>query len=308
VHVHSLAPGRGSTTDPVRGNIAASKGDGMSTTGLRAGGAALAFGLLAAAGCGGGGTGPGGGSGQVRELTFPAGVRGSSPRFSRDGTRLSYVREEGSVYQVAVMTPAGTDSVSLASDGNYLTSMTWAPGDAEILYYSENGIRAVLPAGGGDRFVHDAFAAIDPDLSPDGSSLVYGVNGGMLQLADLLAAPSTEVDLGPAQSESPRFSPDGSRIAFWSGGKISLMDLATRTVTDVLDTDNSFGGVDWFSDGQRLLAGTDRGIEIVALGPPVTRTLIGDVFALMDVDLSPDDASVAYGKNGQPQLFVLSGF
>jgi len=76
----------------------------------------------------------------------------------------------------------------------------------------------------------------------------------------------------------------------------------------VLDTTNSFGGIDWFSDGRRLLAGTDRGIEIVTLGPPVGRTLLKDSFALMDVDLSPDDKSVAYSINGQSSLFVLSGF
>jgi hypothetical protein len=29
------------------------------------------------------------------------------------------------------------------------------------------------------------------------------------------------------------------------------------------------------------------------------------VFALMDVDLSPDDHSVAYGVSGQPDLYVL---
>ena len=86
------------------------------------------------------------------------------------------------------------------------------------------------------------------------------------------------------------------------------MNVASRTVTDVLDTSNDFGGVDWFSDGLRLLAGTDRGIEIVTLGPPVQRTLLKDVFALMDVDLSPDDGSVAYGVNGAAELYVLTGF
>jgi hypothetical protein len=39
--------------------------------------------------------------------------------------------------------------------------------------------------------------------------------------------------------------------------------------------------------------------------PPVERTLVKDVFALMDVDLSPDDHSVAYGVSGQPDLYVL---
>jgi hypothetical protein len=88
------------------------------------------------------------------------------------------------------------------------------------------------------------------------------------------------------------------------------MNVASHATTDVIDGDTNyaFGGVDWFADGQRLLAGTDRGIEIITLGPPVSRRLLADPFALLDVDLSPDEASVAYGQNGQQSLFVLTGF
>ena len=117
------------------------------------------------------------------------------------------------------------------------------------------------------------------------------------------------MDLG-FRATSPRFSPDGKTIAYWCYDRIQLMDLATRAPTDVItdDVGTGFGGVDWFSDGGRLLAGTDRGIEILTLGPPVARELLSDQFALMNVDLSPDDASVAYGINGDPSLYVLSDF
>ena len=45
----------------------------------------------------------------------------------------------------------------------------------------------------------------------------------------------------------------------------------------------------------------------MTFGPPVTRTLVKDVFALMNVDLSPDDHSVAYGVNGADEIYVLTG-
>ena len=243
----------------------------------------------------------------MRALTFPAGVRGGSPRFSPDGSLLAYLREEASAYAVAVMSPTGADSRTLASAGSYLTAMAWTANGAEIIYYADTGIRAVPADGGAGRQVVGAFAAIDPDLSPDGNRLAYGTNGGNLTLADLRPTPPVETDLGVPGS-SPRFSRDGATLAFYGNGKLSLMNLATRTVTDVLDSSNDFGGVDWFSDGLRLLAGTDRGIEIVPLGPPVGRTLVRDVFALMHVDLSPDDGSVAYGINGTAELYVLTGF
>ena len=281
---------------------------------------ALGLAALLAAGCGGGtGGGPGaggvaGGTGgrpgsvRPRELTFPSGVRGTSPRFSPDGAKLAYNRDEGSLNAVAVMSVAGTDSRNLATDGSYLTAMTWSRDGAEIIYAGDRDLRALPAAGGSSRQVVNAFAAVGPDLSPDGKSLVYGVNGSNLQLADLTSSPPIVTDLGTPGS-APRFSSDGRAIAYWSGDTLRVMQLASRETTDVLtgDANLGFGGVDWFSDG-RLLAGSARGVEIVTPGPPVQRHLVSDVFALLDVDLSPDETQVAYAINGQQSLFVLSGF
>ena len=231
-------------------------------------------------GCGGNG-GPGDGRGTTRALTFPADVKGGSPRFSPDGTRLGHTRDEGSVSTVAVMDTAGGNAIELADDASYLTEMTWNVDGSRLIYAGETGIRGVAADGSDDGvFIVDAFAAVGPDLSPDGKSLVYGMNGSNLRLADLSVSPPQAVDLGfPATS--PRFSPDGKTIAYWRYDTIQLMDLATRATTDVLteDVGTGFGGVDWFSDGLRLLAGTDRGIEIITLGPPVTRELLSDQFA-----------------------------
>jgi len=259
------------------------------------------------ASCGGGGGGnPGGGN--VRTITFPAGVRGGSPRFSPDGTLLAYARDTGPLSELAVMSPAGADSRSLTSDGDYLLAMAWTADGAEIVYGSTDaGIRAVALAGGASRFVVDAFASIDPDLSPDGRWLAYGLNGSTVHLADLGQTPPVVSDLG-MYGGSPRFSPDGATLALWSDGKIRLLDLASRAVTDVIDSTNSFGRVDWFADGTRLMAGTDRGVEIITLGPPIQRRLLVDNIAVIAVDLSPDGANVAYGSNGLPELYVLSGF
>jgi Tol biopolymer transport system component len=267
--------------------------------------AALALLLAGTEGCGSGDSR--GAAGSVRTLTFPSGVKGHSPRFSPDGASLAYVRDDGTTSEVAVMSPTGTDSRSLATDGNYLTEMTWTASGAEVLYYGDHGIRAVPLAGGSGRFVVNVFAAMGPDLSPDGTRLVCGTNGGFMQVNDLTQTPAVGHDLGVAGS-SPRFSPDGTTLAFWGDDKLRLMDVATNAVTDVLDTTNSFGGVDWFADGRRLLAGTDRGIEIVTLGPPLSRVLLKDSFALLNVDLSPDGKSVAYGVNGEADLFVLTSF
>jgi len=278
-------------------------------------GGIVAIALVSLASCGGGGGGPdgsggsgGGGGGDVRTLTFPAGVRGGSPRFSPDGTLLAHARDTGALSELALMSPTGADSRSITNDGDYLLAMAWTADGSEIIYVSsDTGIRAVSPSGGASRFVVDAFAALNPDLSRDGRWLAYGLNGSTLHLADLSQTPPVVSDLG-LYGDSPRFSPDGATLALWSDDKIQLMDLASRTLTDVIASTNSFGRVAWFADGTRLVAGTERGIEIVTLAPPVQRRLILDSFAVLDVDLSPDGASVAYGVNGQPELYVLTGF
>jgi Tol biopolymer transport system component len=270
--------------------------------------AAIAVLLGSLAGCGGGGDGGNPGGSNVRTITFPAGIRGGSPRFSPDGTLLAHARHMGSYSELAVMSPTGADPRSLAMDGNYLLAPAWTADGSEIVYGSnDTGIRAVPLAGGASRFIVAGFAALDPDLSPDGRWLAYGLNGSTVQLADISQNPPVVSDLG-MYGGSPRFSPDGATLALWSEDKIRLMDMASRAVTDVIDSTNSFGRVDWFVDGTRLMAGTDRGLEILTLGPTVGRRLLVDNIAIMGVDLSPDGASAAYGSNGLPELYVLSGY
>ncbi len=264
---------------------------------------------LCALGCGGGGNGDGGGHGTTRELKFPTGIRGGAPRFSPDGTRLAHTRDAGDIATVAVMSTSGADSHDLASDADYLTAMTWNADGSRVIYAGLNGIRGVAADGSDDGvFIVDAFAAMGPDLSPDGTELCYGRNGDTMQRADLTQTPPALIDLG-IRGQSPRYSPDGTKIAFWTYDTLQLMDLATMAITDVAtdELNNGFGGVDWFSDGQRLLAGTDRGIELITLGPPISRVRLWDELP-MDVDLSPDEASVAYGRNGDASLYILSGF
>ena len=77
-------------------------------------GGILVIALVSLASCGGGGSGgSGGGNVQLHTITFPAGIRGGSPRFSPDGTQLAYARDTGTVTELAVMTTAGADSRSL---------------------------------------------------------------------------------------------------------------------------------------------------------------------------------------------------
>src|SRR6185369_2884579 len=95
-------------------------------------------------GGGNGGKGGAGGSGghpagaDIHTITFPAGVRAGSPRFSPDGALLAYARDTGALSELALMSPTGADLRSITSDGDYLLAMAWTADGAEIIYGSSD--------------------------------------------------------------------------------------------------------------------------------------------------------------------------
>ena len=263
--------------------------------------------LLGLAGCGSSDS-TGGSADAPLEITF-AGSSAHDARFSPDGKTIAYITEKDGASDsanLAVMTATGEQQKSLAPASGYLAGPAWTPDGKQIYFGSDTGISLVAASGGTPTLAVDDFATLDPDVSPDGKSLVYAINGGNLRLVDL-ANPTMPKSLG-VPGTSPRFSPDGKTIAFESGEKIQLMDLETLAVKDVsIDGGTYLASVDWFPDGKRLAITSDEGIEIVTLDSPPTRKLVHEEFAAKDIDVSPDGKSLAYGVNGSKNIFVITG-
>jgi Tol biopolymer transport system component len=262
--------------------------------------------FLGLAGCGSSETTGGIPSDEPTELVFDN--KADEPRFSPDSASIAFVQSKGATdgADLSVMDVAGNQRKALSPASDFMAAPAWAPDGKQIYFVSDDGVSVVPLAGGTATVAAKAFAVLDPDVSPDGKSLVYAVNGSSLQLVDL-ANPATPKDLG-TNGTSPRFSPDGKSIAFESGDKIKLMDVASLMVTEIVDAGTYLASVDWFSDGKRLAITSDKGIEIVTLGATPSRALVRDEFAAMNLDVSPDGKMIAYTVNGQKNIFVLSGF
>lgn len=112
----------------------------------------------------------------------------------------------------------------------------------------------------------------DPRLSPDGRWVAYTVTSASLEdnrgtsriwLADVKSGDTRELTRGPGSDWSPRWSPDGTSLAFLSsrqeGPNIYLLAMAGGggEAQRVSDIEDGVGEFQWMPDGRGFLAVVD---------------------------------------------------
>ncbi|MBK7293405.1 MAG: PD40 domain-containing protein [Holophagaceae bacterium] len=63
-------------------------------------------------------------------------------------------------------------------------------------------------------------------------------------------AEAKELDLGTGSHSRPRFSPDGKKLAYQSGGQVWIVDLGTKQKHQLTKLSGGAGGQTWSPDGK----------------------------------------------------------
>jgi Tol biopolymer transport system component/DNA-binding winged helix-turn-helix (wHTH) protein len=170
-------------------------------------------------------------TGEKRRLTSPpASVIGDcSPAFSPDGKSVAFVRVISAVVgEVYLVSADGGEPKPLTFSGEGISNLTWTPDGREIVFSSRYGgksnlLRIPFEGGTPQWLSESGNSAQYPAFSLRGNRLAWVRNTDNTDIFRIVLNSKTEAKEQPANvipstaiETSPRYSPDGKRIAFVS--------------------------------------------------------------------------------------------
>jgi Tol biopolymer transport system component len=211
-----------------------------------------------------------------------------SPSIAPDGTRIAYVWDgNGSNYDIYIKDLKSGAVKRLTEDNAPDIHPSWSPDAKKIAFLrqfetntavfiedvshnTEHEIGHIQNAVGLWSSDNPLAGCQSPTWSPDGRQLlltdVAGSSGIGLVLMSVTSGLEKSVTTPPAQDEDcyPRFSPDGSRIAFVryiSHGVGELFTMATdgSDLHQLTAAQVGIRGLDWTRDGRQLVFALNRG-------------------------------------------------
>ena len=139
------------------------------------------------------------------------------PVWSPDGGKIAFIWDDGGIKDIWVVFLSDGKLLKISHSRGEIGRPVWLPDGKELIYVQEGVLHAwkesqeeTAPVEGSPKGVFPDF-----DISSDGGSLVFS-KGGDLWLLSLGNKRSSQLTLGARIDLSPRFSPDGTKVAFIS--------------------------------------------------------------------------------------------
>ena len=203
-------------------------------------------------------------------VTNFAGVQ-VQPALSPDGRSVAFVSNRDGHYNIYVGLISGGGLVQVTNDANLKARPAWSPDGTTLAYAELNSsglwdIWEVAALGGTPRRI--ILNTKDPAWSPDGHTLAYE-NGAddTLWTAGSQGENAHQVLPAPGGIDrytEPRFSPDGSRIAFivksqGPGGELAVLNMASSKMHQLTHDGVMALSPAWSPDGRYIYFASSRG-------------------------------------------------
>ena len=247
------------------------------------------------------------------------GVRQIGARFSPDGSHIAYTSRTLTRFRaLRVMAADGTGDRRVA-DRNGGTALAWTP-DGRTLVYDESerhrtftvrsDLRAVDVASGRVRALTRGARAREPDVAPDGRTIVCVVqkaDRSELALVGLDGSRLRELtrSMPGTQWSGPRFSPAGDTVAasrWMPGGWLDVVrvSVADGSVSDLVHDRAKDVEPAWTPDGGHIVFRSDRdgvsNLYAVRLADGALLRVTNVLGGAFNPDVAPDGARLAFAS------------